>query len=227
MRLLVVEDEPRLALLLKRGLEQQGYSADVTGDGTEALWLATEADYDAIVLDVMLPGVDGLEVTRRLRSGGRWAPVLLLTARDGIDDRVAGLDAGADDYLVKPFSFAELAARVRALVRRGRVERPAVLEVDDLRLDPARRQAWRGQARLDLSPKEFALLELFLVHPGEVLTRTRILEHVWDFAYEPASNIVDQYVGYLRRKIDRPFGRCSIETVRGAGYRLREPEGPS
>jgi two-component system OmpR family response regulator len=227
MRLLVVEDEPRLALLLKRGLEQQGYSADVTGDGAEALWLATEADYDAIVLDVMLPGVDGLEVTRRLRSGGRWAPVLLLTARDGIDDRVAGLDAGADDYLVKPFSFAELAARVRALVRRGRVERPAVLEVDDLRLDPARRQAWRGQARLELSPKEFALLELFLVHPGEVLTRTRILEHVWDFAYEPASNIVDQYVGYLRRKIDRPFGRRSIETVRGAGYRLREPEGPS
>jgi two-component system, OmpR family, response regulator len=227
MRLLVVEDEPRLALLLKRGLEQQGYSADVTGDGAEALWLATEADYDAIVLDVMLPGVDGLEVTRRLRSGGRWAPVLLLTARDGIDDRVAGLDAGADDYLVKPFSFAELAARVRALVRRGRVERPAVLEVDDLRLDPARRQAWRGQARLDLSPKEFALLELFLAHPGEVLTRTRILEHVWDFAYEPASNIVDQYVGYLRRKIDRPFGRRSIETVRGAGYRLREPEGPS
>ena len=227
MRLLVVEDEPRLALLLKRGLEQQGYSADVTGDGAEALWLATEADYDAIVLDVMLPGVDGLEVTRRLRSGGRWAPVLLLTARDGIDDRVAGLDAGADDYLVKPFSFAELAARVRALVRRGRVERPTVLEVDDLRLDPARRQAWRGQARLDLSPKEFALLELFLVHPGEVLTRTRILEHVWDFAYAPASNIVDQYVGYLRRKIDRPFGRLSIETVRGAGYRLREPEGPS
>ena len=227
MRLLVVEDEPRLALLLKRGLEQQGYSADVTGDGAEALWLATEADYDAIVLDVMLPGVDGLEVTRRLRSGGRWAPVLLLTARDGIDDRVAGLDAGADDYLVKPFSFAELAARVRALVRRGRVERPAVLEVDDLRLDPARRQAWRGQARLDLSPKEFALLELFLAHPGEVLTRTRILEHVWDFAYEPTSNIVDQYVGYLRRKIDRPFGRRSIETVRGVGYRLREPEGPS
>jgi two-component system, OmpR family, response regulator len=227
MRLLVVEDDPRLALLLKRGLEQQGYSADVAADGAEALWLATEADYDAIVLDVMLPGVDGLEVTRRLRSGGRWAPVLLLTARDGIDDRVAGLDAGADDYLVKPFSFAELTARVRALVRRGRVERPAVLEVGDLRLDPARRQAWRGQARLDLSPKEFALLELFLARPGEVLTRTRILEHVWDFAYEPASNIVDQYVGYLRRKIDRPFGRRSIDTVRGAGYRLREPDGPS
>jgi two-component system OmpR family response regulator len=225
MRLLVAEDEPRLALLLKRGFEQQGYSADVTGDGAEALWLATETDYDAIVLDVMLPNVDGLEMTRRLRAGGRWAPVLLLTARDGIDDRVAGLDAGADDYLVKPFSFAELAARVRALVRRGRVERPAVLEVDDLRLDPARRQAWRGQTQLELSPKEFALLELFLAHPGEVLTRTRILEHVWDFAYDPASNVVDQYVGYLRRKIDRPFGREDLETVRGAGYRLREPEG--
>jgi two-component system OmpR family response regulator len=226
MRLLVVEDEARLALLLKRGLEEQGYVVDVTGDGAEALWLATEAAYDTVVLDVMLPSLDGLEVTRRLRSGGRWAPVLLLTARDGIDDRVAGLDAGADDYLVKPFSFAELAARVRALVRRGQVERPAVLEVGELRLDPARRQAWRGQQRLDLSPKEFALLELFLAHPGVVLTRTRILEHVWDFAYDPASNVVDQYVGYLRRKIDRPFGQQDLETVRGVGYRLREPAGP-
>jgi two-component system OmpR family response regulator len=225
MRLLVVEDESRLALLLKRGLEEQGYVVDVTGDGAEALWLATEAEYDTIVLDVMLPSLDGLEVTRRLRAAGRWAPVLLLTARDGIDDRVAGLDAGADDYLVKPFSFAELAARVRALVRRGQVERPVVLEVGGLRLDPARRQAWRGQAPLELSPKEFALLELFLSHPGEVLTRTRILEHVWDFAYDPASNVVDQYVGYLRRKVDRPFGQADLETVRGVGYRLREPTG--
>jgi two-component system OmpR family response regulator len=225
MRLLVVEDEARLALLLKRGLEEQGYVVDVTGDGAEALWLATEADYDTIVLDVMLPGLDGLEVTRRLRASEQWAPVLLLTARDGIDDRVAGLDTGADDYLAKPFSFAELAARVRALVRRSQAERPAVLEVGDLRLDPARRQAWRGREPLDLSPKEFALLELFLSHPGEVLTRTRILEHVWEFAYDPASNVVDQYVGYLRRKIDRPFGREDLETVRGVGYRLREPEG--
>jgi two-component system, OmpR family, response regulator len=225
MRLLVVEDESRLALLLKRGLEEQGYVVDVTGDGAEALWLATETGYDTIVLDVMLPSLDGLEVTRRLRAAGRWAPVLLLTARDGIDDRVVGLDAGADDYLVKPFSFAELSARVRALVRRGRVERPVVLEVGELRLDPARRQAWRGQQALDLSPKEFALLELFLSHPGEVLTRTRILEHVWDFAYEPASNVVDQYLGYLRRKVDRPFGREDLETVRGVGYRLREPAG--
>jgi two-component system OmpR family response regulator len=226
MRLLVVEDETRLALLLKRGLQEQGYAVDVTGDGAEALWLATENDYDTVVLDIMLPGLDGLEVTKRLRVDGRWAPVLLLTARDGIDDRVAGLDAGADDYLVKPFSFAELAARVRALVRRGRVERPTVLEVGDLRLDPARRQAWRGPVELELSPTEFALLELFLAHPDEVLTRTRILEHVWDFAYDPASNVVDQYVGYLRRKIDRPFGRADLGTVRGVGYRLRAPKGP-
>jgi two-component system OmpR family response regulator len=226
MRVLVVEDEVRLALLLKRGLEEEGYAVDTSGDGAQALWHATETEYDAIVLDIMLPGIDGLEVTRRLRASSRWTPVLLLTARDTIDDRVVGLDAGADDYLVKPFSFAELAARVRALVRRGRVERPAVLEVGDLRLDPARRRAWRAEVELDLSPKEFALLELFLSHAGEVLTRTRILEHVWDFAYDPASNVVDQYVGYLRRKIDRPFGRDDLETVRGAGYRLREPKGP-
>jgi DNA-binding response OmpR family regulator len=226
MRVLVVEDEVRLALLLKRGLEEEGYAVDTSGDGAEALWHATETEYDAIVLDIMLPGMDGLEVTRRLRAERRWTPVLLLTARDAIDDRVVGLDAGADDYLVKPFSFAELAARVRALVRRGRVERPAVLEVGDLRLDPARRRAWRAEVDLDLSPKEFALLELFLGHPGEVLTRTRILEHVWDFAYDPSSNVVDQYIGYLRRKIDRPFGRDDLETVRGAGYRLREPKGP-
>jgi two-component system, OmpR family, response regulator len=226
MRVLVVEDEVRLALLLKRGLEEEGYAVDSSGDGAEALWHATETDYDAIVLDIMLPSMDGLEVTRRLRAEGRWTPVLLLTARDAIDDRVVGLDAGADDYLVKPFSFAELAARVRALVRRGRVERPTVLEVGDLRLDPARRRAWRAEVELDLSPKEFALLELFLSHPGEVLTRTRILEHVWDFAYDPASNVVDQYVGYLRRKIDRPFGRDDLETVRGAGYRLSEAKEP-
>jgi len=224
MRVLVVEDEPRLALLLKRGLEEQGYVVDVSGDGAEALWLATEASYETIVLDVMLPSLDGLELTRRLRAGGRWTPVLLLTARDAIDDRVAGLDAGADDYLVKPFNFAELAARVRALVRRGRVKRPTVLQVGDLRMDPARRQAWRGEVELELSPKEFALLELFLTYPGEVLTRTRIMEQVWDFSYDPASNVVDQYVAYLRRKIDRPFDRADLETVRGSGYRLREPE---
>jgi two-component system OmpR family response regulator len=164
-------------------------------------------------------------VCRQLRRETR-APILFLTARADEVDKVVGLEIGADDYLVKPFSFAELAARVRALVRRGRVERPTVLEVGDLRLDPARRQAWRGPVELELSPTEFALLELFLAHPDEVLTRTRILEHVWDFAYDPASNVVDQYVGYLRRKIDRPFGRADLGTVRGVGYRLRAPKGP-
>jgi two-component system, OmpR family, response regulator len=222
MRLLVVEDESRLALLLKRGLEEQGYAVDVSGDGAEALWLASETAYDTIVLDVALPSLDGLELTRRLRAKRQWTPVLLLTARDAVDDRVSGLDAGADDYLVKPFSFAELVARVRALVRRSRVERPTVLQVGDLRLDPARRRAWRAEAELDLSAKEFALLELFLAHPGEVLTRGRILEHVWDFAHDPTSNVVDQYVAYLRRKVDRPFGRADLETVRGFGYRLRD-----
>jgi two-component system OmpR family response regulator len=221
VRVLLVEDEPRLAQLLRRGLEEQGYAVDVAGDGAEALWLATETAYDTIVLDVMLPTLDGLQVTRRLRAARRWTPVLLLTARDTVDDRVAGLDAGADDYLVKPFSFAELVARVRALVRRARVARPTVHQVGDLRLDPARRRAWRAGVELDLSPKEFALLELFLSRPGEVLSRGTILEHVWDFAHDPISNVVDQYVAYLRRKIDRPFGRADLETVRGFGYRLR------
>jgi two-component system OmpR family response regulator len=221
VRVLLVEDEPRLAQLLRRGLEEQGYAVDVAGDGAEALWLATETAYDTIVLDVMLPTLDGLQVTRQLRAARRWTPVLLLTARDTVDDRVAGLDAGADDYLVKPFSFAELVARVRALVRRARVARPTVHQVGDLRLDPARRRAWRAGVELDLSPKEFALLELFLSRPGEVLSRGTILEHVWDFAHDPISNVVDQYVAYLRRKIDRPFGRADLETVRGFGYRLR------
>jgi two-component system OmpR family response regulator len=218
---LVVEDEPRMALLLCRGLEEDGYAVDVTGDGPEAVWLGTENEYDAIVLDVMLPGYDGFEVCHRLRSAGRWAPVLLLTARTEVDDRVRGLDAGADDYLVKPFSFAELGARLRALTRRGTTERPAVLSVDDLRLDPSTWRAWRGDVELALSPKEFAMLEYFMRHPGEILTRTRLLDHLWDFAYDGASNIVDQYVGYLRRKVDRPFGREDLETVRGVGYRLR------
>jgi two-component system, OmpR family, response regulator len=170
----------------------------------------------------MLPDVDGFEVCRRLRAAGRWSPVLMLTARDGVQDRVAGLDAGADDYLTKPFSFDELFARVRALLRRGPSERPTVLAAGDLVLDPATRRVTRGESEVDLTPKEFALLELFLRHLGETLTRTRILEHVWDFAYEGDSNVVDVYVRYLREKIDRPFGRRSIETVRGVGYRLRE-----
>ncbi|MDN5920695.1 MAG: response regulator transcription factor [Pseudonocardia sp.] len=225
MRVLVVEDEFRMAALLKRGLEEDGYAVDVASTGPDAVWQAGEFDYDAVLLDLMLPGLDGVEVCRRLRGAGRWMPVLMLTARDAIGDRVDGLDAGADDYLAKPFSFAELSARVRALIRRGGVERPTRLEVSDLCLDPATRRAWRGDAELELSSKEFALLELFMRHPGQVLTRTRILEHVWDFAYEGVSNVVDQYVLYLRRKIDRPFAVEQLETVRGAGYRLRAEPG--
>jgi len=219
--MLVVEDEVRMAALLKRGLEEDGYAVDVAATGTDAIWQAGEFTYDAVILDVMLPGADGFEVCRRLREDGRWAPVLMLTARDAVDDRIRGLDAGADDYLTKPFSFGELCARVRALIRRGGGDRPTVLQVGDLRLDPASRRAWRGPHELVLSTKEFALLELFLRHPGEVLSRSTILEHVWDFAYDGVSNIIDQYVSYLRRKVDRPYGVDQIETVRGAGYRLR------
>jgi two-component system OmpR family response regulator len=221
VRVLVVEDEVRMAALLERGLREEGYAVDVAADGTDGLWLATEHDYDAIVLDVMLPGLDGFEVCRRAREAGRWAPVLLLTARDAVDDRVRGLDVGADDYLTKPFSFAELAARLRALIRRGRTERPSVLQAGDLRLDPATHRAWRGRTELKLSPKEMALLDLLMRKVGEVVTRTQILDHVWDFAYDGTSNVVDQYIAYLRRKVDRPFGLADIETVRGFGYRLR------
>ncbi len=221
MRVLVVEDELRMAALLKRGLEEDGYAVDVARTGIDAVWQAEEFDYDAVLLDLMLPGMDGVQVCRELRGAGRRMPVLMLTARDAIEDRVRGLDAGADDYLPKPFSFAELSARVRALIRRGAVERPTELQVGDLQLDPATRRAWRGGTELELSSKEFALLELFLRHPGQVLTRTRILEHVWDFAYDGGSNVVDQYVLYLRRKVDRPFGVEQLETVRRSGYRLR------
>ena len=226
VRVLVVEDEPRMATLLQRGLREEGYAVDVAHDGTDGLWLGTEQDYDAIVLDVMLPGIDGLEVCRRLRAADRWAPILLLTARLAVEDRVHGLDAGADDYLTKPFSFAELAARVRALVRRQSGARPALLEVGDLRVDPATHRVWRGEVEIPLSPKEMALLELLIRHTGEVVTRTRILDHVWDFAYDGTSNVVDQYIAYLRKKIDRPFGRDDLETVRGVGYRLRSAAGP-
>jgi DNA-binding response OmpR family regulator len=219
---LVVEDDARMAELLRRGLQEEGYAVDAVSTGEEGVWLGTENDYDAVVLDVMLPDGDGFEVCRRLRQADRWAPVMMLTARDAVPDRVAGLDAGADDYLTKPFSFQELFARVRALVRRGVGERPAVLEVGDLRLDPATRRVHRGDEELSLTAKEAALLEYFLRHPGEVLTRAQIIEHVWDFAYDGGSNVVDVYVRYLREKVDRPFGHRSIETVRGAGYRLRE-----
>jgi two-component system, OmpR family, response regulator len=224
MRVLVVEDEARMARLLKRGLEEEGHAVDVAADGPEGLWLATENNYAAVVLDVMLPGFDGFELCRKLRAAGVWSPVLMLTARDAVDDRVRGLDAGADDYLVKPFSLLELAARLRALVRRDDRARPAVVAEGDLKLDPASKRAWRGRTELQLSPKEFALLELFLRHTGTVLTRSQILEAAWDFAYDGTSNVVDQYVTYLRRKIDVPFGRHDLETVRGMGYRLRHAE---
>ena len=222
MRALVVEDESKMAALLRRGLQEEGFAVDIAANGEDGSWMGTENDYDVILLDVMLPDVDGFEVCRRLRAADRWAPILMLTARDGVQDRVAGLDAGADDYLTKPFSFDELLARVRALLRRGPSERPPVLTVGDLVLDPATRRVSRGEQDIDLTPKEFGLLDLFLRHPGEALSRTRILEHVWDFAYDGVSNVVDVYIRYLREKVDRPFGRRSIETVRGVGYRLRE-----
>ena len=225
MRVLIVEDEIRMASLIRRGLANEGLAADVAGRGTDALWMADAHAYDVVVLDVMLPDLDGFEVCRRLRAAGIWAPVLMLTARDSVDDRVAGLDSGADDYLVKPFAFAELLARLRALARRGDGERPAVLAVDDLRLDPATRDVVRGSTPVQLTAKEFALLETFMRRPGEVLSRFHLLEHAWDFAYENRSNIVDVYVRRLRRKIDEPFGRRSLETVRGAGYRLRREGG--
>jgi two-component system OmpR family response regulator len=220
MRVLVVEDDVKMAALLRRGLLEEGLAADVARTGDDALWMADATEYDAIVLDVMLPGKDGFEVCRRLRESGRWAPVLMLTARDAVEDRVAGLDAGADDYLTKPFSFAELLARLRALARRAPPERPSVLEAGDLTLDPATRQVRRGDAEIQLSTKEFALLETFMRRPGEVLSRYQLLEHCWDYGYENRSNVVDVYVRYLREKIDRPFGRETLQTVRGAGYRF-------
>jgi two-component system, OmpR family, response regulator len=220
VRVLVVEDEVKMARAIRRGMEQEGYAVDIALDGDEGLHMVTENDYDAIVLDVMLPGVDGLEVCRRLRARGRWAPVLMLTARDTVPDRIEGLDAGADDYLVKPFAFGELLARLRALIRRGAVERPAVLQVGDLALDPAGHSVSRAGRRVELSAREFALLEFLMRHPGEVVSRTAILEHVWDYNYDGLSNVVDVYVGYLRRKLEQPFGRTLIRTVRGVGYAL-------
>jgi len=222
MRVLIVEDHVKMAALIQRGLRKEAMAVDVTANGEDALWMADATDYDAIVLDVMLPGVDGFEVCRRLREKGVWAPILMLTARDAVRDRVAGLDSGADDYLVNPFSYAELLARLRALVRRGPVERPAELSVGSLRLDPAQHKVWRGDSEISLSAKEFAILETFMRRPGEVLSRFQLLEHAWDYEYENRSNVVDSYIRLLRRKIDQPFGTKSIETVRGAGYRLRK-----
>ena len=220
VRVLVVEDDPAMAAMLTRGLRRAGYAVDTVGNGIDAVWSIGETDFDMVVLDAMIPSPDGFEVCRQIREKGRWVPVLMLTARDGTVDKVRGLDAGADDYLTKPFALDELLARVRALIRREPMQRPTELRVADLVLDPASRTVHRGDTRIALSAKEFALLQELMRRPGETLTRTYLIEHVWDFAYDGASNVVDVYVRYLRDKVDRPFGRNTIRTLRGAGYRL-------
>ncbi len=220
MRILVVDDDKHVARALKRGMEAEGFAVDVAFDGSEAEWLAGENPYDAIVLDVMLPVVDGLELCRRLREAGDWTPILMLTAKNGIDDETRALDTGADDFLAKPFSYVVLVARLRALLRRGRGSLPTVLEAGDLRLDPASHAAWRGEHKVELTPRQFSLLEFLMRRAGEVLPKRVILEHVWDFAFEGDPNIVEVYVRQLRLRIDEPFGRASLQTVRGAGYRL-------
>jgi len=225
VRVLVVEDDVKMAAAIRRGLRFEGIVVDLAEGGEEAVRLAGATEYDAILLDVMLPDLDGFETCRRLRSQGVWVPILMLTARDAIEDRVRGLDTGADDYLTKPFSLAEVLARLRALVRRGPIERPTVLEVGDLQLDPATHEVWRGNHEVRLSAREFALLETFMRRPGQVLTQLQLLEAAWDLGYEQRSNVVEVYVRYLREKIDRPFDVKSIETVRGAGYRLRKDGG--
>jgi len=222
MRVLVVEDEIKMAELLARGLREEGHAVDIAGRGEDALWMVRATPYDIVILDIMLPGLDGLETCRQMRASEVWTPVLILTARDAVSDRVAGLDTGADDYLVKPFSFSELVARLRALTRRAPQERPVTLQVGDLRLDPAAHRAWCGDVELDLSAREFALLELLMRRPGQTLSRAQLLEGAWDMAFEVRSNVVDVYIRYLREKVDRPFGRDSIQTVRHVGYRLRE-----
>ena len=224
MRLLVVEDSVKMAGLLRRGLAEEGHAVDVAPNGEDALWMAAENPYDAVVLDVTLDGggPDGFEVCRRLRQAGAWAPVLMLTARDAVDDRVKGLDAGADDYLTKPFSFEELNARIRALLRRGSEERPATLEVGDLSLDPARHEVSRNGKPLELTAKEFSLLEYLMRHPDAPVTRLTLLEHLWDFAFDGGSNVIDVHVRNLRVKLKQLPGRTTIETVRGVGYRLRD-----
>jgi two-component system, OmpR family, response regulator len=223
MRILVVEDDKLVARAVRRGLEAEGYAVDVALDGTDGAWLAAENEYDALVLDVMLPGLPGDQLCARLREAGDWTPILMLTARSLPEEEARALDAGADDFLAKPFSYLVLVARLRALLRRGRRERPAVLEVGDLRLDPAQHQVWRGGTAVDLTPRQFSLLELLMRRPGEVLSKAAILEHVWDFAYEGDPNIVEVYVRQLRQRIDIPFERASLQTVRLVGYRL-DPE---
>ncbi len=220
MRVLVVEDEKRLAAAVRKGLEAEGFAVDVTLDGTEGLWMAREHAYDAIVLDIMLPGTNGYKVCATLREEGVWTPILMLTAKAGEWDEVEALDTGADDFLTKPFSHAVLVARLRALLRRGARERPTVLEAGDLRLDPAAKRAWRGDTELDLTAREIALLEFLLRRRGDVVSKREILDHVWDYDFEGDPNIVEVYVRHLRNKLDRPFGRNAIETRRGSGYRL-------
>jgi two-component system OmpR family response regulator len=223
MRVLIVEDETKMAGLLRRALAEESHLAEVARDGETAVAMARASDYDVIVMDVMLPGVDGFTACRRIREASVWTPLLVLTARDAVADRVLGLDSGADDYLAKPFSFDELLARLRALVRRGETPRPTMLAVGDLRLDPATRQVWRGEDEIELTAKEFTLLETFMRRPGMVLSRSRLLEYAWDYGLDHRSNVIDVYVRLLREKIDRPFGRSSLRTVRGAGYRLDAP----
>jgi len=225
VRVLLVEDDVKMAAAIRRGLRAEGIVADVATTGGDALWMARNDELDAMVLDVGLPDLDGFETCRRLRADGVWVPIIMLTARDGVEDRIRGLDGGADDYLTKPFSLAELLARLRALSRRGPVERPVLLEVGALRLDPATRQVWRGEEEIELSARQFALLELFMRRPGEVLSQSQLLDGAWDLGYEHRSNVVEVYVRYLREKIDRPFGVKSLETVRGLGYRLRKDGG--
>jgi two-component system, OmpR family, response regulator len=223
VRVLIVEDEVKLATVIRKGLREEGLLADVAIKGEDALWMADATPYDAIVLDVMLPGIDGFETCSRLRAGGLRTPILMLTARDAVDDRIAGLDTGADDYLAKPFDFGELLARLRALARRGPTERSPVLRVGDLEFDPASHRVRRGESEISLRTKELQLLEVFMRHPGEVLSRYQLLEGAWDMGYEHKSNVIDVYVRYLREKVDRPFGVETIETVRGVGYRLKAP----
>lgn len=222
MRVLVVEDATKLATLIARGLREDGLAVDVVGTGSEAVWMATEHDYDAVVLDVMLPDRDGFTVCHELRSAGRWAPVLMLTALDAVADRVRGLDVGADDYLVKPFAFDELSARLRALVRRGALPRPSQLQVGDLVLEPATREVRRGATSIALTAKEFSLLEHLMRQPGTVVSRAELLAHAWDFAFDGDPHVLTVYLSSLRDKVDRPFGRRSIETLRRAGYRIRD-----
>ena len=220
MRILLVEDDQQVARAVERGLRAEGFAVDVAADGPEGLWFARECRYDVVVLDLMLPGASGYEVCRRLRADENWTPVLVLTARDGAEDETRALDTGADDFLAKPFSYPVLLARLRALVRRGASERPCTLTAGDLRLDPASHRAWRGATPVELTPRQFSLLELLMRRAGEVLSKAVILEHVWDFAFEGDPNIVEVYVRQLRQRIDLPFGRSSLQTVRLVGYRL-------